>query len=61
MLKQKNIFGDLLEITGGTTMLATIMVDIMHSFWFFCGGVAFLVGAWIKYKEYLDKKEDRAE
>ena len=49
-------FANVLEIFGTSTMLMTV-VEGFQSFWFFCGGVAFLIGAIIKFKEHKSKKE----
>ena len=46
----KQHFATILEFSGVSTMLFTI-VEVGQSFWFFCGGVAFLVGAIIKLME----------
>lgn len=56
----KHTFGTLLEWFGGSTMLVTL-VQGFQAFWFACGGVAFLVGAIIKYLEYKDKKLERKD
>ena len=50
--------GDILEISGITTMLMT-MIDVSQAFWFTCGGLAFLVGAIIKMIEYKERRNDR--
>jgi hypothetical protein len=50
----KNFGANALEVLGTGTMLMTV-VEGFQAFWFFCGGVAFLIGALIKYKEHKDK------
>ena len=52
----KHQFANVLELVGTGTMLMTV-VEGFQSFWFFCGGAAFLIGAIIKYKEHLEKKD----
>ena len=50
----KHNFANVLEVIGTGTMLMTI-VEGFQAFWFFCGGVAFLIGTLIKYKEHKSK------
>jgi len=54
----KNSIADVLEISGVLTMFISL-IEVAQAFWFAAGGVAFLVGAIIKYLEYKNKKNDQ--